>query len=446
VSASAVTAGLQAPASTHFVSVSGNDSAAGTDAAPWRTIQRCVSQAVPGDTCIVGPGVFAEALVISQSGAPGARIRVAGQGGGRTTINGSVVIAGDHVTVEGFRVNMPAGATLGLRMEGRFGGARNMHVMTDSPALGQNNTAASVSGSSNTLIHSRLEGTCFGLSLGGTSNAILQNELTDMWTNGGRCGDVDYIRLFGANHQLRNNVLHGINRGRTGAAHVDCFQTFDNNGPERAVRNVIIDGNYCSDVSQGVLFQARVYRQSRDIVISNNVFTRVGAWCALIEDIDNVRILNNTCDTSGAHHGMWCRSSSEAGSCEFKNNIIYGTGTAYGVMGRARLIDGSPAAPGKNNLLFATPGGRRFDGYGADQLNRDPMFVDRAAGDFRLRPESPARDTGAPVSGWSDAVDQDGVRRPQGGGWDIGAYEFSATPPPAPAGLRVLPEGAPSAR
>lgn len=445
VCASAVITARQGPASTHFVSTSGDDGGAGTEASPWRTIQRCVGQAVPGDTCIVGPGTFAEAVVISQSGGPGARIRIAGQGDG-TTINGSVRISGDHVTVESLRVSMPAGATLGLRMEGRFGGARSIHVTTESTTLGQNNTAASVSGSNNTLTRSRLEGTCFGLSLGGTSNVISHNEMTDMWTNGGRCGDVDYIRLFGPNHQLRNNVLHGINRARTGSAHVDCFQTFDNNGPERAVRNVIIDGNYCSDVSQGVLFQAKVYRQSRDIVISNNVFTRVGAWCALLEDIDGVRILNNTCDTSGAHHGMWCRSTTEAGSCEFKNNILYGTGTAYGVMGRARLIDGSAAAPGKNNLLYATDGSRRFDGYGADQLNRDPLFVDQAAGDYRLLAESPARDTGAAIQGWSEAADQDGVRRPQGGGWDIGAYEFTSTPPAAPGGLRILPEGSPAGR
>jgi hypothetical protein len=173
--------------------------------------------------------------------------------------------------------------------------------------------------------------------------------------------------------------------------------------------------------------------------ITNNVFSKVAAWCALLEDIEGVRIYNNTCDTRTAHHGMWCRASSNVGSCEFKNNILYGRGTAYGVMGNARLIDGTPSAPGRNNLLFATQGAGGFKGYAADRLNVDPMFSNPAAGDFRLQAASPARDAGLPIPNWPDAVDLDGVRRPQGSGWDIGAYEYTDMPPVSPGARRLIP-------
>ena len=52
----------------------------------------------------------------------------------------------------------------------------------------------------------------------------------------------------------------------------------------------------------------------------------------------------------------------------------------------------------------------------------DPRFVDGPAGDLRLRPGSPAIDTGSPSG--APAVDHTGVSRPQGAGFDIGAFEF----------------------
>lgn len=433
----------QARRSTYFVAPSGSDSGSGTAADPWRTIKRCVDQATAGDTCTLGPGTFAEFVTISRSGTDGHPIRVVGQNGGTPVIEGNLIVSGNYVVVENLRVSMPSGAVRGLRLAGRSGVARRIHITTRSSSLGLNNVAAEVAGSNNTLTYSLLDGTCFGMSVGGTGNVISYNEVTGLWPNGGRCGDIDYVRVFGANHQLRNNVLQGIDRSQTGSAHVDCFQTFDNNGPERAVRNLLIDGNFCSDASQGVMFQAPVHRQSRNVVIRNNVFTRIGAWCALLEDIDEVRILNNTCDTSTAHHGMWCRSNSDVGSCEFKNNIFYGRGTAYGVMGRARLIDGTASEPGRNNLLFATEGAKAFAGYARDHINTDPGFVNRAADDYRLLASSPARDAGIAIDNWETPEDHDGVPRPQGDAWDIGAYEYTASGPRPPRGLRIVRPGPP---
>ena len=51
----------------------------------------------------------------------------------------------------------------------------------------------------------------------------------------------------------------------------------------------------------------------------------------------------------------------------------------------------------------------------------EPLFVNRASGNFHLRSDSPARDRGSSVD--LDR-DYDGVRRPIGSGYDIGAYEY----------------------
>jgi hypothetical protein len=59
--------------------------------------------------------------------------------------------------------------------------------------------------------------------------------------------------------------------------------------------------------------------------------------------------------------------------------------------------------------------------FGINLSDRDPLFVDRSIGDFRLTEGSPAIDAGDPAI--APDVDYDGTPRPQGGGVDLGAYE-----------------------
>lgn len=61
----------------------------------------------------------------------------------------------------------------------------------------------------------------------------------------------------------------------------------------------------------------------------------------------------------------------------------------------------------------------------------DPRFQNPSAGDFRLKPDSGLIELGAPVHEVTE--DADGRPRPQGRGYDIGAYELH--------GDRTLPEG-----
>ncbi len=400
-----------------------------------QTLQRCLDAAA-GDTCTLGAGVFEGTVSLSKSGTSDRPIRIVGAGVGDTVIKGGVTVSGDYVVIQDLTVNMKARQEIGISLAGRFGHVTNVLVTSDETMLGQNNVGVRLAGSHNTLSNSRIEETCFGVSIVGDGHVMTRTEVTRLWAHGARCGGPDYVRLFGSGHRLLNNRLHEIDRSKSPGAHIDCFQTFDVNGPDRAVRDIVIDGNWCADVTQGVMFEAHYYQLSRDVVIRNNVFTRVGAWCALLERIANVSIVNNTCDTSTAHHGLWCRGV--GGSCEFKNNILYGTGTAYGSSRSAELIDGRPNAPGKNNLLFSPTGNRSFAGYDDDIVNRDPELMDRLTSDFRLRPSSPARDAGLAIGTWLEPVDQDGTRRPQGVRWDIGAYEYRVSPPTPPRQLRIL--------
>jgi len=70
------------------------------------------------------------------------------------------------------------------------------------------------------------------------------------------------------------------------------------------------------------------------------------------------------------------------------------------------------------NNTFATPAGT-----GNSSLN--PLFVDAVNGNYQLKTGSPCINAG--TSTGAPAFDFNGTARPQGAGYDIGAYEYSIT-------------------
>jgi hypothetical protein len=59
-------------------------------------------------------------------------------------------------------------------------------------------------------------------------------------------------------------------------------------------------------------------------------------------------------------------------------------------------------------------------GNWATNITADPMFIDLNTPDLHLQPNSPAIDAGVDDG---TRVDLDGIARPQGDGFDIGAFE-----------------------
>jgi hypothetical protein len=84
----------------------------------------------------------------------------------------------------------------------------------------------------------------------------------------------------------------------------------------------------------------------------------------------------------------------------------------------------------ENNLVIGS-GGANIDGDENVQVARNlasqtlsiAQFVDAAADDYHLRSGSPAIDAGASLRDRGVMEDYDGVSRPQGTAYDIGAYE-----------------------
>jgi hypothetical protein len=76
---------LLAP-TTYHVATNGADSNPGTDSKPFRTIQKAVNAAKPGDSILVHAGVYREVVTIRTSGTSAARIRLTSAGDGQVTL------------------------------------------------------------------------------------------------------------------------------------------------------------------------------------------------------------------------------------------------------------------------------------------------------------------------------------------------------------------------
>jgi parallel beta-helix repeat protein len=150
-----------------------------------------------------------------------------------------------------------------------------------------------------------------------------------------------------------------------------------------------------------------------DNLIANNIFhdstTQEGGGGAMwANGGTNNRFLNNTvynCNVNAAY-------SSNSSVSLFQNNIFYGNGNDD-------IVVASGSATDLNNL------------------KSNPSFVDAGAGDFRLQSGSAARDAGATVAGVADDFDR--VPRPQGGFFDVGAFEYTGSPPPVAGSVPEAP-------
>jgi hypothetical protein len=108
-----------------------------------------------------------------------------------------------------------------------------------------------------------------------------------------------------------------------------------------------------------------------------------------------------------------CAGGSDAGAC-IDNTIFLNTGSGA----PADTITGTACFA---NYVIAMPQSTALNGAN-NKIGVDPLLVNPAAGDYHLKPNSPAIDTADPTA--TATPDLDGTTRPQGARADIGAYEY----------------------
>jgi parallel beta-helix repeat protein len=120
---------------------------------------------------------------------------------------------------------------------------------------------------------------------------------------------------------------------------------------------------------------------------------------------NNTYVYNNTVyGNAGAAINI-----SAADNTVMTNNLLFGNLTAI------LDNDNNPTTTGSNNLCDS-------GGVGCSLIS-DPLFANVSMSDFHLQAGSPAIDSGFNLAGIVPA-DFDGVPRPQGSAYDVGAYEY----------------------
>lgn len=176
--------------------------------------------------------------------------------------------------------------------------------------------------------------------------------------------------------------------------------SFLNNNANNNSGGAILNGNSSLVISDSLIAgnQARNGGGISSVGSFNGIF-----YLTASSTITSCTITNNSATTGGAVQG-----NSEIGGLNIVNSILWGNSATT-----------NPELGPDVNITYSVIEG----GYpGSGNIESDPLFVNSSSGDYHLNPGSPCIDSGANLTGaYSDL---DSIQRPQGTGWDMGAYEY----------------------
>ena len=381
-----------AEAATYYVATTGDDANPCTQSSPCRTIARGSSVLSAGDTLLIRSGTYTESLT---NGYQGFSWR-----------NGT---SWDNLT-------------------------RYTNYPNETVVLQPFDSVYGVMQFGNTTLYVEVSGLVMD-----ARNAY---EAVRLETYNG--SEAKYIRLL--NNDIKNSPRHGILGGGSSCEFVNndihhnaeygfySGASYDGSGSLYEGNRIHDNGGYAMHIYDAI-------REVDNNVIRNNVMYNngTGFWfngnespewrtppAVIISEGRNNSFYNNLLYNN--HAGLFVGYG--AVDSKIFNNTIYGNAT-YGLDVNA-AYSGSINAEVINNIVY---------GNGASQLTNDatnttlhhnltdqaPRFMDAANGDFHVQPGSPAIDAGVDLSSRGVTTDLEGIPRPQGSGFDLGAYEFRVT-------------------
>jgi hypothetical protein len=365
-------------ASKYYVALGGDDSNPGTEGRPFRTIGRGIRALGPGDTLYVKSGTYAEVLRSFPSGTSwAAPVTIAAYPGDQVIIRPSWAYVAyfaycHHVMLDGFVLD----------------GANVTHTV-----VLINEEAHHIKIQNSEVVGAPRSGIL--VSNYGSVNSDY-NEFVNLDVHDNGTTDFDHgIYLKTSNNLVdRCSVHHNAGWG----VHIWNSYYPDESANNNIVsNNVIYDNADIGDRGAGIVLSCGSGNLAyNNLIWGNDIGIQVDYGVSDTKVYNNVVYMND-------RYGV--RVGSESTRAIVRNNIVYQNGSAVTDMGSGTVED--------HNLTEI-----------------DPKFVDIVAYDFHLQPTSPAIDAGVALDLVPD--DFDGIPRPQGAGYDVGAFEFTGSPVPTP--------------
>jgi len=440
----------------YFSATTGNDSSgSGSSTSPFRSVVGCKNHEAAGDICYIENGVsdtgtdnFDATINIDRAGTSGNPIAIVAYPGATAGIHaGTGTTYGVRVANVG--VAQSYWTIAGLSIEADNGGGQAMNPT-------QNSTQWRVVGNLFQCPNASGQDGCF------TTNEVTflyfyGNETTNTGTTAASkqqhanyfSSDTNHVNVgwnyIHNNRSCRAIQFHSSPLGGGGSGDPTGHQQFD-----LSVHDNLIHDDPCDGINL-----ATVDPSQGKVEIYNNVIYHVGLGpdpsdgeasynCLYFPQILNtgpagsgtVEIYNNTFYDCGSHVGSFNLSgtisvSSGPLSFHFRNNI--------GFQLPGEFYNNSGAAPGatvtgSNNIWFGSS--QSAPSFTTGNITLNPQLSAPASANFHLLTASPAVDAGVTISSantfggyqvWNGSpLDHDGVTRPQGSAYDIGAYEYFA--------------------
>ena len=381
------------PRTTFFVAPNGSNSNPGTEARPFLTIAKGMSVLGPGKTLYIKAGTYSESL--------GNKVPA-----GRSWRSPVTVAAyrGNAVIIQpagGGYVFNPAGSrSCYIILRGLTLDARNVSldaVKIDQSGSNPANAAHHIRIQDCEIRNSRAQGIL-------TSVGARHNQIQGCRVHDNGASDFCHGIYITSAYNLvdRCQVYHNAGWG----IHVYEEGAVEDSAHDNTVRNNLIHDN-AAQGARGV--GIGLYAGNNNVAYNNILWNNHGA-IAIDFGATDTQVYNNTCYDNGAGGNAGIYIGNGSSGAIVRNNIVMQADLPISNSGSGTIQD--------HNLIG------------------DAGFIDPAGHDFHLKSSSPAIDAGVAVDGFR--VDCSGVPRPQGSGWDLGAYEHVATESPR-GGVQVSP-------
>ncbi len=425
------------PGRIFFVSLSGNDSTGviGDITHPFRTIQTVLNRSdfAPGDQVVVRGGNWSDVYSLYGSFFSIAHI----QG----TAAAPIVVMGYPTETVNLVYN-------GTQTRGIHSWATAGHFVIANFHMDQGG-----------------KGLGIGITPGATDVRIVNNEVKNGYEDSGGAG---YIDGSGTNFRIFGNVVHDNGGSKLyHAMYFDArasiasdieiaYNTIYNETGGRGIQiygdtstlinNVRIHHNVIHDIHlDGILLgsQSGTGDQVYDNIVYNTANSAFqgpsadagsGGSCLRFNSSTlTATVYNNTFYNCAMDNGAYSTGIEfqAAGSVMLANNIV-------DTSGGLGYVDTSSISPSiitaTNNLWY---GSGAAPSWSVNSVNVDPLFIGASVANFHLYSNSPAVDSGTSIVNTVITNDFDGNVRPQGSGYDIGAFESSGVTLATPQNLQI---------